>query len=245
MSGSNRLPGLRVDDGYTVHPFDEAYGVRTSGLIAGRHLGSGHRHDRGITAYFGVAPSVFRRLIARWRREGRRAPVSEYTFIDAGAGMGRAMLLAAETGFREIAGVELNPALTRIARKNLQRWRCDGRLRGEQRMRLIQGCAAEMELPAGPLLLFLFNPFDARVMNQFLQSVERQRARETAPAELLYVNCEQEAVIEGRHLWKRFFSGRIARSKADAAADHRIMAAQPDGEYASGNYEECSGWRLN
>jgi hypothetical protein len=33
-----RLPGLAVKDGFLLHPFDEANGVRTSGLVAGRHL---------------------------------------------------------------------------------------------------------------------------------------------------------------------------------------------------------------
>ena len=63
-----RLPGLKVADGFTRHPFDEEFGVRTSGLVAGRHLKSGHRHDRHATAYYGVAPSVFRALVKRWQR---------------------------------------------------------------------------------------------------------------------------------------------------------------------------------
>jgi len=35
----------------------------------------------------------------------------------------------------------------------------------------------------------------------------------------------------------------VRRSRADAIADHKIMANQPDGEYASANYEDCSIWR--
>ncbi len=244
MTKHQRLPGLRKDEGYTVHPFDEAYGVRTSGLIAGRHLRARHKHDRDITAYFGVAPSVFRKLLAKWRRGGSRAPMEKYCFVDVGAGMGRGMLLAGEMGFREVVGVELNPVLVRIARKNLLRWSVDGRLLARQRMKLIEGDATEIKLPAGPLVLFLFNPFEARVMKRFLRALEEQRVGNSAPVELLYVNREQEAVLEGRKRWVRFYLGEVARTKADAIADHRIMAAQPDGEYTSGNFEECSGWRL-
>ena len=253
MTKRRKLPGLRKDEGYTVHPFDETYGVRTSGLIAGRHLGAGHAHDKQITAYFGVAPSVFKRLIAIWRREGARAdfknPLSEYTFIDVGAGMGRGMLLAAEMGFSNVWGVELNPVLAGIARKNLRRWKVDGRLQDGQRMKLIEGDATEMKLPAGPVLLFLFNPFEARLMKMFLESVEAQRVGNAAPlnsnpVELLYVNHEQDVTIERRKVWTRFFKGDVARTKSDAIADHKIMAAQPDGEYTSANHEECSGWRM-
>src|SRR6202012_4517788 len=103
------LPGLSVADGFMRHPFDVANNVRTSGLIAGRHLKTGHSHDRHATAYYGVAPSVFHRLIQRWRRTKPIAPIDDFTFIDIGAGMGRAVLLASETPFRQVLGVELHP----------------------------------------------------------------------------------------------------------------------------------------
>src|SRR5579863_10298253 len=101
------------------HPFDQVNGVRTSGLVAGRHLKSGHHHDRYSTAYYGVAPSVFTALIRRWARTLSHETIEEFAFIDLGAGMGRAVLLASEMPFREVIGVELNPTLARIARRNL------------------------------------------------------------------------------------------------------------------------------
>jgi hypothetical protein len=112
------LPGLSVKGGLICHPFDLEFGVRTSGLVAGRHLSAGHRNDRHITAYFAVAPSVFQAMIVRWRQCRPMAPIDEYTFVDFGAGMGRATMLAAEYHFRAVIGVELNPALARIGRKN-------------------------------------------------------------------------------------------------------------------------------
>jgi len=35
----------------------------------------------------------------------------------------------------------------------------------------------------------------------------------------------------------------VRRSMTDAIADHKILANQPDGEYAACNYEDCSIWR--
>ncbi len=61
--------------------------------------------------------------------------------------------------------------------------------------------------------------------------------------DLLYVNNEQEQVIEDQPGFTRLFIGQERRSRADAIADHRIMANQPDGEYAAANYEDCSIWR--
>ena len=61
--------------------------------------------------------------------------------------------------------------------------------------------------------------------------------------DLLYVNHEQEHVIECQAGFKRLFIGPVRRSRVDSIADHKIMANQPDGEYASANYEDCSIWR--
>ena len=235
------LPGLTVSDGFMRHPFDATNGVRTSGLIAGRHLKSGHRHDRHATAYYGVAPSVFRALVNRWRRTKPVASIRDFTFIDIGAGMGRAVLLASEMPFYRVVGVELYPTLAGIARRNLQRWRAIDRVHAPTQIRCCD--AAEFPLPAGPCLLFLFNPFGKAVLRRLLQRVARDFADRPGQLDLLYVNNEQEAAIERHSGFRRLFLGQIARSRADAIADHAILANQPDGEYASSNHEDCSIWR--
>jgi SAM-dependent methyltransferase len=236
-----KLPGLSVKDGYTPHPFDLENSVRTSGLIPGRHLKSGHRHDRHSTAYFGVAPSVFHSLLRRWQRSRPAAPIEEFTFIDVGAGMGRAVLLAAELPFRRVVGIELNLTLASIARKNIARLRAAGRVPAPTR--LICADAADYAFPAGPSLVFLFNPFGAPVMRRLLANLSAENARLAGQLDLLYVNNEQEHVLELQSGFKRLFIGQVRRSRADAIADHRIMANQPDGEYMASNYEDCSIWR--
>lgn len=162
------LPGLAVKDGLIRHPFDLEFGVRTSGLIAGRNLHAGHRHDRHVTAYYAVAPSVFQAILVRWRRCRPLAPIDAYTFIDLGAGMGRALLLAAAYPFRAVVGVELHPTLARIARRNLALWRAAGRTRVTMRMHCCD--AVDFPLPPGPCLVFLFNPFAAPVLRRLLQA---------------------------------------------------------------------------
>ncbi len=257
------LPGLKVSEGFMRHPFDLEFGVRTSGLVAGRDLKSGHRHDRHATAYYGVAPSVFRALIKRWQRSLPGLAIEEVSFIDVGAGMGRALLLAAEMPFRRAVGVELNPTLSGIARKNLTVWRSLGRVQAP--VRLVCGDAVEYPLPAGRCLAFLFNPFGATVMRRLLKSwskvlatrreildshpsdKDKHVARVVHPAlqelDLIYVNHEQEHILERQAGFTRLYLGKVPRSKADAIADHRILANQPDGEYTSANYEDCSMWR--
>lgn len=240
--GTRRLlPGLAVADGYTRHPFDLEFGVKTSGLVAGRNLKCGHRHDRHNTAYYGVAPSVLESLLKRWRKSRLTAPIGQFTFVDLGSGMGRAVLLASELPFREVVGVELNPTLARIARKNAMLWHAAGRARSPIRMEC--GDAVEFVFPDGPCLAFLFNPFGAPVLRRLLKALAKDFAARPGCLDLLYINNEQESVLEQQKGFSRLFQGKVRRSRADAIADHRILASQPDGEYASSNWEDCSIWR--
>ena len=236
-----RLPRLTKDEGYTPHPFDIESGVRTSGIIPGRFLKTGHRHDRHSTAYFGVAPSVFRQLMKKWQSSKPCAPVEDFTFLDVGAGMGRAMLLASEMPFLRVEGIELNPALAGIARRNAAKWKAAARAQSPIRVRC--GDAVELRFPKGPCVVFLFNPFGASVMRRLLSRIAEAFRDRPGHVDLLYVNHEQEHVFESHRGFVRLFLGQVKRSRADAIADHRIMANQPDGEYAASNYEDCSIWR--
>jgi hypothetical protein len=155
--------------------------------------------------------------------------------------MGRAMLLAAEMPFREVVGVELNLTLTRIARRNLAVWRAAHRTKTATRIYCAD--ASAFKQPACPCLIFLFNPFGATVMRRLLTRIAATFSGRRNQLDLLYVNNEQEAVFESQSGFRRLFLGQIRRSRADAIADHAILANQPDGEYASSNYEDCSIWR--
>jgi len=236
-----KLPRMSRKEGYTPHPFDAEHGVQTSGLIPGRFLKTGHTHDRHSTAYFGVAPSVFHALLKRWQRTRPSARISQFTFIDLGAGMGRALLLAAEYPFRKVIGIELNPALANIARDNLTTWRSARNARAP--IQILCGDAVDARHPKGPCLVFLFNPFGPSVMRRLVQRWARIFANRPGELDLLYVNPEQDHVIERQRGFQHLFAGQVRRSRADAIADHKIMANQPDGEYASANYEDCSIWR--
>jgi len=151
------------------------------------------------------------------------------------------VLLASEYPFREAIGVELHPALARIARKNAANWRAEGRPLAP--MRLVCGDAVEFRFPDGPCMVFLFNPFGAPVLRRLLSKLARSFAGRPGELDILYVNNEHERVLERQAGFQRMFQGEVRRSRADAIADHKILANQPDGEYATANWEDCSIWR--
>src|SRR5450755_1309381 len=103
---------------FPIHPFDQMHGVDTSGLVPAKHLVTGHANDEHVTAYYGVAPSILRTLIDKWRETIPPHPIHRYTFLDIGAGKGRGLLVASEYHFKKVVGIELNPALAAIGRKN-------------------------------------------------------------------------------------------------------------------------------
>lgn len=241
-AGARRtLRGLTKAEGWMEHPFDAANGVRTSGLVAGRDLKSGHRHDRDATAYYGVAPSVFAALVKRWQRLGPSAPTRRTAFVDLGAGMGRAVLLASEMDFHAVHGVELHPTLARIARRNQRVWRAAGRENTSTRIHCCD--AGEFRWPDGACVVFLFNPFGPTVMRRVLRKLASAFRDRPEQLDLLYVNNEQEAELEKMAGFTRLFHGKLRRSRADAKADRAILANQPDGEYAMDDWEDCSIWR--
>ncbi len=237
----NHLPGLSIRDGFTRHPFDLKYQVETSGLIPGRGLVSAHPNDRHITAYYGIAPSILRKLLRQWRATLTQRRLRDISFLDFGAGMGRGMLIAAQLPFREVVGIELHPKLATIARRNIDRWQSLGRARCP--MRVVTGDATAFEFPANPCVAYLFHPFGSAVLRRVIKRMAEAFAARPGQLDILYVNHEHASVLNRARGFTPLWSGLVAMSPADAAADRRIILAQTEGEYATTGDEACSIYR--
>jgi SAM-dependent methyltransferase len=233
----NRIPGR----GPALHPFDLEFGVETSGMIPADRLATGHIHDRHNTAYYAIAPSLFRRLCELWLSGPLPATLPSYTFIDVGAGKGRAVLLAAEFAFREVLGVELNPDLARKARRNLKRWKTTGR--PVSPMRILSSDAIEFDFPPGPCVLYLFHPFDGAVLARLLNRIEEAFASRAGELDLLYVNAEFQSLLEDHPGFTRLWQRSIPMSPVDAAFDRVIVSKETGEQYGVTGDETCSAWR--
>ena len=227
------------------HPFDKANGVRTSGLVAGRNLKSGHRHDRHATAYYGVAPSILRTLIQRWLSTPPPHHITDYTFLDIGAGKGRAVLLASEFPFRQIIGVELNPDMAAIAQSNADIWHLahasDPTASATAPIHILQDDALTVPLPPTPTLAFLFHPFEDPVLKKLLSRIETAFADRTGTLDLLYVNAEHGATLDRHPAFTLLWQGQVPMSHEDHAADLEAIAQQQ--EYGSTGDELCAIYR--
>jgi hypothetical protein len=173
-----------------VYPFDRQYGVDTSELIAAEDLASGKEKDLYNAGYFGVAPSVLRQILDRLQLD-----FEEYTFIDLGSGKGRALLIASEHPFRAAVGVELSPKL-----------------------HAIEGDATEFIFTAGPLVIYLWNPFEAPVFASVLVNLEAAIKRERRPVYIEYIQPDLESMIEGSRFWQKVWREEVPMSEEDYAA---------------------------
>jgi SAM-dependent methyltransferase len=227
-----------------VHPFDIAYGTETSGLLSGKIIARGTTHEPAdLTAYYAIAPSILRALLDLWLRELHPlAPIERTVFLDVGAGKGRAMLLASEYPFLRVDGIELNPKLAEIARRNIAIWENAPQSPMLSPLHLHEADATRAPLPSEPVLAHLFHPFEDRLLRRFLRHVEKELAAHPRPFDLLYVNAEHDSLLDQHPALERLWLGRIPMSAEDHLADLAAIAQQK--EYGSTGDELCAIYRF-
>jgi SAM-dependent methyltransferase len=204
---------------HAVHPIDLNYGTDTGGYLRPDEIGSGGIQDAMNNGYSAVAPSVFRDACRRWRETlpSSAARLEAYTFVDVGAGKGRALLLAAELPFRKIIGVELNEALARNAQRNVALW---NRLaRPPAKIRVVHEDAAAFRWPRTPQLVYLNNPFDCALVELLASRLGAAAASGAGLVDLLYVNpaCAETLIRRGN--FKLLWDAQIQMDEADQGAD--------------------------
>ena len=86
------------------------------------------------------------------------------TFIDLGCGKGRALLVAARLGFKQVIGVEFAHELAGNARKNLGVMRIPNAA-------VVEADAAEYRFPDSDMVVYLYNPFSKEVMEKVLENL--------------------------------------------------------------------------
>jgi SAM-dependent methyltransferase len=202
-----------------VHPFDLKYGTDTGGYLSPHEIGSGGIHDAMNNGYSAVSPSVFREACRRWRDTlpSSAARVEAYSFVDVGAGKGRALLLAAELPFRKVIGVELSEELARIAQKNIALWKRLARPR--TKIRVMHEDAAEFRWPRTPLLVYLNNPFDCALVERLASQLATAAISGPGLVDILYVNPSCADTLTRQGFFKLLWNAQIEMDEADQQAD--------------------------
>jgi SAM-dependent methyltransferase len=170
--------------------------------------------------YFPTEPWLFEEMI-----NALPAKFQDFTFVDLGSGKGRVLLMAASYGFKRIIGVEFMPEWHRRAEENIRQYakHCAEALTHETCGTGAPACAAEMdrdkgtdkslcatkavsiesfcmdardfEFPAGPLVVYLFNPFPEPVLAAVLEKLRESLQRSPRPMFLAYRFPEFEPLL--------------------------------------------------
>jgi len=133
-------------------------------------------------------PALFQEMVARVKIDFR-----EFTFIDIGSGKGRVLLMAADYPFRRILGIELFPALNRVAQENIRNYKSDS-----QRCFTIETTCADacvFTFPPEPTVLYLFNPLPEPGLAEMLLNLEGSLQQHPRALFVLYHNPLLELVV--------------------------------------------------
>jgi SAM-dependent methyltransferase len=135
--------------------------------------------------------------------EQTRADFRDFTFIDLGSGKGRTLLMASDYPFRRIVGVELLPALHRVAQENLSKYRSEP----QQCFALETICAdaTKFAFPDEPTVLYLFNPFPEAGLRRVIANLEQSLQAHPRAVYVLYHNPLLEHVLGESAALKKMF----------------------------------------
>jgi SAM-dependent methyltransferase len=158
--------------------FDLSHGLDTSSLWTAWEVPDGYDSAKFVH----YAPSKIAHAMDALNN--LEIDYTQSTFVDIGSGKGRILLLASRFPFRKIVGIEFHPKLCDIAKNNLCKYP-----RALQQCRDIEVHCADatvFPLPHGRLVLYLFNPFGAPILQKFLNGLEESLRGEPREIWVIY-----------------------------------------------------------
>lgn len=162
--------------------FDAAAGVRTGGVQHLYDLTINSENARFGTNHVASDPTEFNRAMARIDLD-----LADATFIDFGSGRGRALMMAAMLPFKKVIGIEFAEELHRDSVENIRSSTHD--LGRRERILPVLGDATQLELPDGPLVLYLYNPFDAPIIAAVARNALASWRAHPRPMRVVYINA--------------------------------------------------------
>ena len=119
-----------------------------------------------------------------------------FTFVDLGCGKGRAMIVAANLGYKQVVGVEFADGLVKIARTNLAKTRTSNAV-------VIHADAADFVFPDGDMVVYLYNPFPQEVLRKVVANLQKCRSSRLY---VVYMMPEWTEVLDSSGFLRRFGS---------------------------------------
>lgn len=170
--------------------------VPTGGLVELDRLHIESKNKALVTHY-----SATPRLVVRWLHEALPQDLSDWTFVDVGAGRGRVVLAAAGHAYRKVVGIEFAGEFVADAERNAAHY--PAHLLKAADIEFCQQDAVDAEVPAGPTVYFIFNPFAEAVLAQVVERIAASYRAEPRPIVCALLNPVHERVLSERPEFSR------------------------------------------
>lgn len=146
--------------------FDRRHGVKTTDYILAKDLDVEQEKTALSSEYEPSSERILKSIFDQ-------LPVDfkGYTFIDYGSGMGRVLLIASGYPFKQIVGVEFSPSLHETAQFNIKQYRHKKQKCFDIRSVCID--AQRFEIPEGPCVIYMFDPFGKEIMEKVANNIEK------------------------------------------------------------------------
>jgi SAM-dependent methyltransferase len=195
--------------------FDREHGTDTGKTFAASDLDARGADVPALWRYWPTQRASFERVMA-----SLDVPCERYVFVDLGSGKGRALLMAAEYPFLRVVGVELSPALHRVAERNVRAYHSPRQWC--KTFELVCQDAAEFVPPPENLVVYMFQPFPRETMRAVVENLGR--SLDSAPRDVLiaYLNPIFDDVITASG---RFVLVARAPGRGPGEFDHAVYRA--------------------
>ena len=165
---------------HAPYEYDADLGLDTSRPVSLAGLDVEFRTGVLGTNYQRTRPTVLRNILG-----GLSIEWANYSFIDVGCGKGLPLFVASEFPFKNVLGIEFSAELCAIAQANIEHLRRT--LNRGFNISVLCADAVKADIPAGPLVIYLFNPFKGPILRKFLRNIQASYQRSKRDILFLYL----------------------------------------------------------
>ena len=178
----------------TDDDFDKKYNIDTTVIVSEVELKTKSKNWKYASRYEPISSNFSLQQIL----SSFQINLSEYIFIDLGAGKGRPIIMASMLPFKAIIGVEFSAPLIDIARDNILKFPQHLQLCKDIRFYVLD--ASEYIFPDSKekFILFMFNPFSHQILENVLKNLTKSFYENPRHLIIIFVNptIECKSLIE-------------------------------------------------
>lgn len=175
--------------------FDRRYGTETNRAVDSDEFESNLANRDHAVRYKATKARPFLALL-----EHLRLPANS-TFVDIGSGKGRVLMLAARQNFKRVVGIEFSPTFCERARQNIEIFRA--KVQPLTPIEVTQADVTQHQWRGDENVFFLYNPFDAVILTQFIENVRRSVAQHPRQIWLIYSAPLYASVLGGSGMFQQ------------------------------------------